>query len=416
MKERLLVGLALIVICGLAAAVDSRPVGGNPKVIRIISSLPRTGSAKAQTSTIVNGIILALEEVDYKVGEWQLEYLDLDDATASAGAWTPQAETANANRAAADPDCMVYIGPFNSGAAKVSMPILNVAGLLMISPSNSATGLTKAGQGEPGEPEIYSPTGRRTYTRVVPADDLQGPVSAEWAQDMGVKKVFIIDDTEVYGKGLADEFQDRSSEIGIEVLGRESIDAKSQEFKTLMTKIKSLGPDLIYFGGTTQSKGGQLAKDMVGVGLDAKFMGPDGCYEKVFITSAGESNVEGRAFITFGGFSPEYLEEQGGRGAEFVKKYKERFNSEPEAYATYGYECARVALAAIRKANKKDRAAIVDAIFAMRDFEGVLGKWNFDRNGDTTMQVMSGNIVKDGKFKHGKTLERRKEGQGSQGK
>jgi branched-chain amino acid transport system substrate-binding protein len=288
------------------------------------------------------------------------------------------------------------------------MPILNRANLLMISPSVSNPGLTKPGQGSPGEPEIYRPSGKVNFTRVVPADDLQGPLAADWAQEMGVKKVFIIDDTEVYGKGLANNFEDRCKEIGIEVLGREQIDAKNQEFKTLMTTIKAAGPDLIYFGGTTQSKGGQLAKDMVGVGMtDTKFMGPDGCYENVFITSAGAENVNGRAYLTFGGFPPSELEKEGGSGAEFVKKYRARFGHEPEAYATYGYECARVALEAIRRAGKKDREAIRAAGTSIRDFDGVLGKWSFDENGDTTMTVMSGNTVKDGKFEFVKKLERK---------
>jgi branched-chain amino acid transport system substrate-binding protein len=397
-----------VVLLSLALSFGCGPGTGDPTVIKIVSSLPRTGSAKDQTDTIVNGIELALEEAGRKVGDFRIVYEDMNDATASANSWTAEAETFNANSAAADPDCMVYIGPFNSGAAAISMPILNEAGLLMISPSNTATGLTKPGMGKPNEPGVYRPTGKLNYTRVVPTDDLQGQLAAEWAQEMGMKKVYIIDDTEVYGDGLADHFEDHCKKIGIEVLGRAQIDPKSQEYKTLMTTIKAQSPDLIYFGGTTQSNGGQLLKDMVGVGLNAKFMAPDGCFEEVFITAAGAENANGRAFITFGGFPPSELEALGGPGADFVKKYRERFKAEPEAYATYGYECARVALEAIRQAGKKDRAAIVAAALGLKDFNGVLGKWSFDANGDTTMQVMSGNTVENGKFKFVKRLERKK--------
>lgn len=375
---------------------------GNPKVIKIVSSLPRTGSAKAQTDTIVNGIKLALEEANYEAGGFKIEYLDWDDATAAAGQWTAEAEAANADRAIKDPDVMVYIGTYNSGAAKIAMPKLNNASLLMISPANTAVGLTKPGLGEPNEPDVYRPNkGKVTYCRVVPADDLQGGLSAEWAKAMGVKKVYILDDNEVYGRGIANLFHDRCQELEIEVLGHDSIDAKSVEFKSLMTTIKAKNPDLVYFGGTTQSKGGQIAKDLVDAGSDAKLMVPDGCYENAFIESAGAENLNGRCFVTFGGKAPDQLT---GVGKEFVDKYEAKYKSAPEAYATYGYECARVALAAIEKAGKKDRATITEACLAIKDFDGALGKWSFDKNGDTTIKVITGNTVKDGKFEFVKLL------------
>jgi branched-chain amino acid transport system substrate-binding protein len=295
---------------------------------------------------------MAIDEAEGKVGPFRVEYLDLDDSTAAAGQWTSEAEAANARRALQDPDVVAYIGTFNSGAAKVSMPILNLGDLLMVSPANTAVGLTKPGLGSPGEPEVYRPTGRLNYTRVVPADDLQGPLSADWAKKRGVKKVYILDDNEVYGKGLADLFDERCREIGIEVLGHDSIDAKAQEFKSLMASVKAAGPDLVYFGGTTQSKGGQLAKDMASAGITALLMVPDGCREQVFIDSAGAVNLEARCFVTFGGLPPDKLT---GKGGEFVERYKQKFGELPEAYAVYGYEAACVALQAIRDAGVKDR-------------------------------------------------------------
>jgi branched-chain amino acid transport system substrate-binding protein len=290
---------------------------------------------------------------------------------------------------------MVYIGPFNSGAAKISMPMLNRAGLLMVSPSNTWPGLTKPGKGEAGEPEIYRPSAKINYTRVVPADDLQGPLGADWAKSMGVKKVYILDDNEVYGRGIAMLFKERCQEIGIEVLGHESIDAKAAEFKSLMTMIKSKNPDMLYFGGTTQTKGGQIARDMVALGMKAKMMVPDGCMEEAFIAAAGADAVNDRCFVTFGGLPPDKLT---GAGKEFVEKYQKRFGAMPEAYAIYGYEAAKVALKAIEKAGKKDRAAILQACLSLRDFDGALGRWSFDANGDTTVTTMSGNIIRNGRF------------------
>ncbi len=385
----------------IAAICHSISFSHAAETITIVSSLPRTGSAQQQTDTMVNGIKMALQEAGYKAGNFQIDYEDMDDATAAQGEWTAEAEQANARKAAADPDVMVYIGPYNSGAAKQSMPILNRAGLLMISPANTAVGLTKPGLGQPGEPDIYRPTGKKNYTRVVPADDLQGSCAAEWAKDMGVKKVYILDDGQVYGKGLADVFEQRCGELEIDVLGHDQIDAKSQEFRSKMTSIKALKPDLIFFGGTTQTKGGQICKDMVAAGLTAKLMVPDGCMENAFIKAAGQENANGRVYVTFGGVPPE---NQVGKGKEFVEKYLAKYGKMPEAYSIYGYEAAKVALEAIRKAGKKDRAAIVNAAFAIKDFPGALGTWSFDENGDTTLRKLSGSIVRNGKFEFVKLL------------
>jgi len=369
---------------------------GDAPVIKIVSSLPRTGSARGQTDTIVNGIVMAIEEAGSKVGNFAIKYEDLDDATAAAGQWTAEKEAANADQAIKDPDVMVYIGTYNSGAAKVSMPKLNQAGLLMVSPANTWPGLTKPGKGDQGEPQKYQPSGKINYTRVVPADDIQGVVSADWAKKLGLLKVFILDDREVYGKGIADLFHARADEIGLKVLGHEGIDAQAQEFKPLMTKIKAGGPQLIYFGGTTQTKAGQLVKDMLAVGLDAKFMCPDGCFEDAFIESAGADNLQDRALVTFGGLPPEKLT---GKGADFVANYQKKFGKMPEGYAVYGYECGKVALEAIRRANKKDRDAVRAGGLSIKNFDkGALGKWSFDKNGDTTLRTMSGNTVKGGKF------------------
>jgi branched-chain amino acid transport system substrate-binding protein len=375
---------------------------GDPDVIKIVSSLPRTGSAKAQTDSIVNGFKMALDEAGYRAGRFKIEYADWDDATAGAGQWTAEAETANANRAVRDPDVMVYLGTYNSGAAKISMPILNKAHLLMISPVNTWPGLTKPDVGDPGEPYIYRPTGEVSYVRLVPTDDLQGPLGAVWAKELGVKSVYVLDDNEIYGKGIANLFVETCQDLGIEVLGHESIDSKAQEFKPLMATIKSLNPGLVYFGGTTQTKGGQIAKDMVAAGLDCKLMVPDACYEEAFIESAGAENVNDRVYATFGGLPPDQLT---GPGKAFVDKYKKLYGNDPEGYAIYGYEAALAALEAIRLAGVKDRDAIRKAGLSIKNFDsGALGTWSFDKNGDSTLTTISGLVIRGGRFEFVKLL------------
>jgi branched-chain amino acid transport system substrate-binding protein len=367
---------------------------GRSDVIKIVSSLPRTGSANAQSTTIVNGIQMAIDEVGGSVAGYTIVYEDWDDASPQRGNWDPAVEAANADRAIKDPDVMVYIGTFNSGAAKVSIPKLNKAGLVMISPANTYPGLTKPGKGEANEPDVYRPSGRINYFRVVPADDLQGAVGAEWARGLGAASAFVLHDRELYGQGIAGIFEAHARRIGLDVRGYEGIDARASNYKALATKIKAADVDLVYFGGTTQSNGGQLAKDLRASGFEGNIMVPDGCVETAFIESAGAENLF-NTYATFGGLPADQLT---GRGADFVRLYRERFRSEPEVYAVYGYECARVALAAVARAGKKDRAAILDAVAATRDFDGALGRWSFDGNGDTSLAMMSGMTVRDGRF------------------
>jgi branched-chain amino acid transport system substrate-binding protein len=363
--------------------------------IRIVSSLPRTGSANAQAQTIVNGIKMAIEEVGGQIGLYTIAYEDWDDASPERGQWDPAVEAGNAQKAVQDPDIMAYIGTYNSGAAKIAMPILNQASLVMVSPANTYTGLTKPGLGEANEPAVYRPSGKTDYFRVVPADDIQGDVAAQFAKEIGVKKVFVLHDRELYGKGVADVFKRVAGKLGIEVVGYEGIDPKAANFRSLATKIKSTGADLVYFGGTTQTGAGQVAKDLVAAGVKAKLMVPDGCREQALIESAGKDNLDGRTYVTFGGLPPSELK---GKGREFYEAYKKRYHSEPEAYSVYGYEAAKVVLEAIKRAGKKNREAIRAAVASTKDFDGALGKWSFDENGDTSLKVMMVEEIKDGKF------------------
>lgn len=379
-----------LIIAILLAALSARA-----EVIKIVSSLPRTGSANAQAQTMVNGIKMAIEEVGGKVGDFTIVYEDWDDASPERGQWDPALEAGNAQKAVKDASIMAYIGTYNSGAAKISMPILNQASLVMVSPANTYPGLTKPHTGEANEPQVYRPTGKINYFRVVPADDIQGEVAALWAKELGAKKVFILHDRELYGKGVADVFKRACAKFGIQVVGYEGIDPKAANYRSLVTKIKSAGAELVYFGGTTQTNAGQLAKDLVSGGVKAKFMVPDGCREQAFIEAAGKDNLEGRAYVTFGGLPPSELK---GKGRDFYEAYKKKYNAEPEAYAVYGYEAARVVLDSIHRAGKPDREAIRQAVANVRDFEGALGKWSFDENGDTSLKIMMVETVKDGKF------------------
>ncbi len=419
LKPRFAIALALTTLAtGFLAAACGNTSGGNTtasnqgggsaadeNTVKIVSSLPMTGASLGQSQTIVNGIQQALDETESKAcdGKITIQFEQYDDATAAAGKWEPAAVTANANKAVADKSVVTFIGHYNSGAAKLSIPILNQADLAMVSPANTYPGLTKPGTGEANEPNVYYPNGKRNYARVVPADDLQGNVAANWAQSLGVKRVYILDDQELYGKGIADIFEATAKKLGIEVLGHEGIDPKAPDYKSVMTKIKALNPDMVYFGGIIDNNAAQLVKDMRGVGMtpeQVKFMGPDGILVQDFVDAAGPT-ADG-VYATFGGIPPTALT---GKGKEWYESYKKKFNAEPEVYAAYGYESGKVAINAINQVCKNDRAAIRDAVMATKDFPGLLGTWSFDENGDTTIKKLSGSQVKNGKFEYVTTLE-----------
>ncbi len=399
---------ALGAVAMLAFAACGGGGGGASKgEIEIWSSLPRQGSSKAQTDTIVNAINMAIEERGGTVGGYTIKYVDKDDSTAAAGKWDEATEIKNANDAVAADKLVAYIGTFNSGAAKLSIPILCGKGIVMISPANTGVGLTKPF--EEGEPDKYYPNGcKKNYTRVIPNDSLQGNAGAKWASELGLKNVYILDDTEVYGKGIADVFNTRSADYGLTILGRDGIDGKATDYKALAEKVKATNPDLVYYGGITQNNAGQLWRDLRDAMPDVALMGPDGVYENEFLEAAAAA-AEG-SYITFGGVPPDQLT---GKGKEFVDKYTAKYPNNPvEGYTAYGYEAANVVLAAIERAAAKNpadvaalRAAVLDEVKATKDYDGVLGKWSFDADGDTSATTMSGLIITGGEFKFDSVIE-----------
>ncbi len=373
--------------------------GGGGGTIKIVSSLPRTGLSKTQTDDVVAGIKMALEEHNNTAGGFTIVYEDWDDATAQTGKWDAATEQANATKAANDPDIMVYIGTFNSGAAKISIPILNQAGLAMISPANTAPELTKKGFDDATLNSLY-PTGVRNYFRVVTADDVQGAAAANWATELGYKKAYVLNDQEVYGKGVAGVFEKQFKANGGTVIANEGYDQKAPEFRTLMTKIRDQGADLVYCGCLVDSGGPQLLKDLRAVDPNIQFMGPDGILTQAFIDAVGP-DVEG-ALGTVAGRDEKDLPE---KGKKFYSDFRAKYNHDPDPYAIYGYEAMNVALAAIEKAGAKDRKAILEAIRATKDYDGALGKWSFDENGDTTLSDIRGFKATGGKWVFQKYLE-----------
>jgi branched-chain amino acid transport system substrate-binding protein len=371
-------------------------IGPSTSEIHVYSSLPRQGTNTEQTDTLVEQIKATLD--GQKVGNFTIKYTDLDDSSAAAnGDWDGAVEQANANKVAADPDAMIYIGTYNSGAAKLSIPILNEACIIMISPANSYPGLTKAVEGvtQPGEPDTYFPKGYRNYIRVIATDDAQGAAGAEWAKSMGKTKAYVLDDTQTYGHGLAAAWALHANKIGITVLSAnkqtEGFDAKSTDYAALAQKIKSAGADVIYIGSITGQNTGKLWKDLRAAMPDITIMTGDGVFEKSWYTGAGASG--NGTFLTFGGVGPDQLT---GAGKEWFEKYKtDHAGNQPATYTAYGNASAVVALNALKTAKTaNDRWEVLKAAIATKDLDTVVGKVTFDANGDALGGSISAYNVK----------------------
>jgi len=418
MSKRLFAVASLLIVASmLLAACGGAAPAAEVKTLKIVGSEPMTGSSLTQTQTIVNAGNLRIEQAKGVAcgGKYKLVYEPWDDASAALGKWDPAVETENANKAAADKSIIAYLGTFNSGAAKLSIPILNQAGpLVMISPANTNPGLTKADKDLPGVTDSYYPSKVRNYVRVVPADDIQGKVAANFVKSLGAATVYILDDQELCGKGVADVFEATAKEIGLTVVGHEGIDPKAADYKALMTKISTsnsgAAPDAIYVGMVVDNNAPQLLKDKVAIMGDntkVKYVGPDGIQTQAFIDGAGADVAEG-VYASVGGLP---LEKLGPKGQQFVTDYKAKFNAtQIDPYAVYGYETMNVILKAIEDVcaaggDPTDRATITKAVFAIKDFDGALGTWSFDANGDTSLtdmtfyQVQKGAYVAVGTFK-----------------
>ncbi len=371
--------------------------------LTIYSSLPLQGENRPQSEDIVRGEKLALEEAGGKVGKFTIKYKSLDDSTAAAAKWEPGQVSSNARKGAQDASTIAYLGEFNSGASAISIPILNEAGILQVSPANTYVGLTRSEGAEKGEPDKYYPSGKRTYGRVVPADHIQAAAQVAYQKDEGCTKLYILNDKEVYGKGIADGVDEIAKAQGLQVLANEGIDTKAANFRTVASKVKAAGADCMFYGGIVENKGVQLFTDIHATNPDAKLFGPDGIAVSTFASKISKSTAE-KTYVTNPTLDPKLYPPA---AQKFFDTFEQKFGHFPDPYALYGYEAMKVALLAVQNAGDKgnDRQAVIDAFFKIRDRDSALGKYSIDENGDTTLSDYGANRVQSGKLVFDKVLK-----------
>ena len=396
-----------MVVAGLAVV----PVATNAATVLTISTdLPLQGSSFDSNDSTNKAIALYLKQIKYKAGKYTVKLKVYDNATAAKGGWDDAKCAANAQAHVANRSEVAVMGTYNSGCAKIIVPILNQApggAMTMISNANTNPGLTKVWN--PGEPDVYYPKGIRNYGRVCTTDDIQGAAAAQFAKSIGVKSVYVLNDTQTYGQGVGQAFTTEAKKIGLTVLSSgaygEGWDAKQSSYEAMFTKIAALKPDMVYIAGIFDNNGGQLVKDkfkVLGDNTVVKMMAPDGFTGYPDFNSMPEADG---AYLSFAGLSTELLlkNSPNGAGAKFVKAYKKEYKKDPiGSYPIYGVAAVQVILAALAKSDGT-RKGVTNAIFSGAGItipanQSVLGKalTISTLSGDTLAKDITIEVVKGG--------------------
>jgi branched-chain amino acid transport system substrate-binding protein len=359
---------------------------GNPDYI-MVSDLPLQGSSRFQTEQINAAIRYALQQADWKAGDYNIGFQACDDATAQAGKWDSGKCSSNANAYAANDKVIGILGTFNSGCAQIIIPVVNQApdgGIPMVSPANTFACLTVnlPGGCASTEPDKYYPSGTRNYVRVVAHDAYQGAALAEFMQAQGVKSLYVLNDKEAYGLGVATTTRKAAESLGIKIAGFEAWDPKATSYTSQFEKIKATGADAVFLGGLIDENGAQVIKDKVAVlgpnDGDVKLLAPDGFTTQATIDEAGTASKG--MFLSIAGVP---IDEFKGAALDFI----DGLQSGPlqgkaiDPYAIYGGQAAQVMLDAIG-ASDGTRSDVIKKLFATNVTDGLLGSFKFDENGD----------------------------------
>lgn len=366
-KTERLFCLVTLTLLGLASCGPREPV------IRIGFVAPLTGDQAAHGMEMLHGAQLAIEQAAAPIlPGYRLELVALDDQR------NPAQAVAMAKKLVADPAVLAVVGHLNSSCTKPASGVYHKARLLHVNPVSS-------------NPDI-SRQGFDTFFRICATDDLQGPAAARFAHDrLHARRVFVIDDLTTYGRGLANEFEKAAPSIGLTVLGHEGITQGEKDFTPLLTRIKALAPDLIYFAGMFP-EGAILIKQRYELQIPATFLGGDGLYEPTLITLATPAAAEGVYLTTLGADVHTVS-----TARAFVEAYERRYGP-LGAYSAYVYEATNLALQAIQRAGRPDRAAVLEAMRQLPEVHGILGTHRFDPRGDTTLRTIGIFVIRGGQF------------------
>ncbi len=354
------------------------------QVLKIGVNLSLTGADAESASRILHGAQLAFDDANASnaVPGYTFQVVSFDDGTATAGQYDPAQAATNARKMVSDKQIIAAIGPQMSGAGKAMAPILSQGDLAIITPSSTNPDITN-----PKFAAQYRPAGKAIYFRTVTTDAFQGPNMANYMADtLHIKSVYVLDDSGAYGVGIANSFQAQAQKKGVKVLGRDRLDPKAADYTAILTKIKALNPDAIYYGGVLQA-GVKLAKQSYDIMPNMIKAGGDGMLGPEMLTAAGFPAAEGWYATNA---SPHMTDDT--KAAQFVQHYKAKFGVAPDDYAITAYDGGLVIVDAVKRvvAEKKpvNHDTVRDAIqtASVPTIQGVV---SFDENGDIKDRTVS---------------------------
>jgi branched-chain amino acid transport system substrate-binding protein len=356
---------------------------------------------------MVNAVKLALEQRHYRVGHFKLRFKPLDDSTAQAGNWDPGQVSADARKAALDSSAIAYIGEYNSGGTAVSLPILNEVNMPQLS-VNTAVGLFNNGPGaSPGEPGKYYPTGKRTLISAVPPNSVEANVIAKVLPQDGCTGTYVLNDEEVYGKGMAQSIVASAKSANLKILGNDGVDPRSPNYRSLAAKLKSDGVKCVVWAGCTAGNAVQVFKDLSAALPTAKLYASDCTTDSQFFDPK-QGGIPARVGKQVTVFSPTLPPDQyPPEGRKFFTDYGKRFgDSNPDPYAIYTYADMQLLLDAIQKAGNQgdDRKAVLKNLFATKNKKTLLGTLSVKPDGTTTINTYGVYRIVNGTLKFKRTV------------
>jgi ABC-type branched-subunit amino acid transport system substrate-binding protein/DNA-binding beta-propeller fold protein YncE len=360
----------------------------------IVSDLWLQGDISPLSAQMSDAIRFVLGEHGYKAGSYPIGYQSCDAASAETGIRALDKCKANAEAYAAHPKVLAVVGHFDSGCSRVGIPLANAAPggpLAMLSPTNTEVGLTRAGPGaEPGEPESLYPSGERNYARVIPSDDYEAAGTAQLAQQLGLRSVYVLHVSDPYGVTLADVFEHAAGRLGVAVAGREVWDDGSSSYAELAANVAGSGADGVFLAGYRDVDLVRELRSTLGPGV--RIMAPD-----VFLPVADLVTGAGRAAegmtVSVLGPPPERLT---GRGKEFVTAFGEAIGGPVEPFAVHAAAATEVLLDAIARSDGT-RASVTANLLSTRIEDGILGETSFDENGDIATKAVTIYEIRDGR-------------------
>jgi branched-chain amino acid transport system substrate-binding protein len=415
-KKRILYGVPLVAVVGIALVIAGVATGkvnraqsasalpssscaplqyggsGSPKFI-IASDLPLQGSSRTQTIEMTKAIAFTIKQAGYKAGKYTVGYQSCDDSTAQAGKWDPAKCSANAGLYSRTKEVIGVIGTFNSGCAEIEVPIYNRVGLGMISPANTYIGLTHA-PALPGEPAKYYPTGKRNYARVVAADDFQGSADVLLAKQLKTTPVFVINDKEAYGFGIASAFRNVAKAAGVKIVGFTAWDPKAASYQDLATKIQNSGAKAVFLGGLECENGGKLIKDLHAGVPKAVLIAPDG-FSSFGDTVKHAGDASEGMWVSIAGQPYKFLDAAGKKFAAAFGKSIGLAANKVNPYSNYGATAAQVMLSAIAKSDGS-RASVTKGLFNISVASSPIGAFKLNATGDTNQGKISIYQIKGG--------------------